>query len=339
MDAETRQLLRGTIRQVLEKASALDLQDHLSELGWAEVVADDPQTALEVLFDAQGRSLAATPALDDVVLTALAPVVGEASGATAVIYPSPPQGSRPSSTALPAATPDVHVEGLALAGLERATRLVVPVITTDSIGLALLERGAWVDSVPIQGIDATAGFSWVEGQSSVPASQLYVGDEVTEAWTTAVAAARRAQGYELVAMADEMLTLAVSHVVDRFQFGRAIGSYQAVKHRLAEVLVSITAARSALNESWADGDPALLPWRAVWRGGRTPNRRNKVSRSWAASASPGSIPSITSSAVVTRSMPCSARGLPCGQRSAKKSCPVDMCHEFRCCEVRPYIIS
>ena len=257
MDAETRQLLRGTIRQVLEKASALDLQDHLSELGWAEVVADDPQTALEVLFDAQGRSLAATPALDDVVLTALAPVVGEASGATAVIYPSPPQGSRPSSTALPAATPDVHVEGLALAGLERATRLVVPVITTDSIGLALLERGAWVDSVPIQGIDATAGFSWVEGQSSVPASQLYVGDEVTEAWTTAVAAARRAQGYELVAMADEMLTLAVSHVVDRFQFGRAIGSYQAVKHRLAEVLVSITAARSALNESWADGDPGL----------------------------------------------------------------------------------
>lgn len=50
---------------------------------------------------------------------------------------------------------------------------------------------------------------------------------------------------EAVGAADRVLELTVEHVRRREQFGRPIGSFQAVKHRLADVHVQLQAARSA----------------------------------------------------------------------------------------------
>ncbi|MFF4750545.1 acyl-CoA dehydrogenase family protein [Streptomyces sp. NPDC002514] len=50
---------------------------------------------------------------------------------------------------------------------------------------------------------------------------------------------------EAVGAADRVLERTVEYVGQREQFGRAIGSFQAVKHRLADVYVQIQAARSA----------------------------------------------------------------------------------------------
>ncbi|KOV85812.1 acyl-CoA dehydrogenase [Streptomyces sp. NRRL WC-3618] len=50
---------------------------------------------------------------------------------------------------------------------------------------------------------------------------------------------------EAVGAADRILELTVEHALRREQFGRAIGSFQAVKHRLADVYVQVQAARSA----------------------------------------------------------------------------------------------
>lgn len=50
---------------------------------------------------------------------------------------------------------------------------------------------------------------------------------------------------EAVGAADRALARTVSYVKEREQFGRAIGSFQAVKHRLADVYVRVQAARSA----------------------------------------------------------------------------------------------
>jgi alkylation response protein AidB-like acyl-CoA dehydrogenase len=50
---------------------------------------------------------------------------------------------------------------------------------------------------------------------------------------------------ESVGAADEVLGRTVAYVRRREQFGRAIGSFQAVKHRLADVYVQVRAARSA----------------------------------------------------------------------------------------------
>jgi alkylation response protein AidB-like acyl-CoA dehydrogenase len=50
---------------------------------------------------------------------------------------------------------------------------------------------------------------------------------------------------EAVGAADQALGRTVEYVGQREQFGRAIGSFQAVQHRLADVYVQVRAARSA----------------------------------------------------------------------------------------------
>jgi len=67
---------------------------------------------------------------------------------------------------------------------------------------------------------------------------------------------------EQVGAAQHLLDLAVQYAKERLQFGRPIGSFQAVKHRLADMLVDLEHARSsAYHAVWAltDGsdDPAL----------------------------------------------------------------------------------
>ena len=67
---------------------------------------------------------------------------------------------------------------------------------------------------------------------------------------------------EQVGAAQHLLDLSVEYAKSRWQFGRPIGSFQAVKHRLANLLVDVEHARSAAYHAiWAltDGsdDPAL----------------------------------------------------------------------------------
>jgi alkylation response protein AidB-like acyl-CoA dehydrogenase len=47
----------------------------------------------------------------------------------------------------------------------------------------------------------------------------------------------------LLGLAERMLDMAVAYAKERQQFGRAIGSFQAVKHRLADSMVMIELAR------------------------------------------------------------------------------------------------
>ncbi|MEV8457524.1 acyl-CoA dehydrogenase family protein [Streptomyces sp. NPDC052095] len=66
---------------------------------------------------------------------------------------------------------------------------------------------------------------------------------------------------EQAGAAGRCLELTVAHARDRVQFGRPIGSFQAVKHRLADAYVLVESARSAaLGAAYAaDTDPAALP--------------------------------------------------------------------------------
>jgi alkylation response protein AidB-like acyl-CoA dehydrogenase len=51
---------------------------------------------------------------------------------------------------------------------------------------------------------------------------------------------------ELVGVAQRCLDLAVAYAKERVQFGRAIGSFQAIKHKCADMMVRLEAARSAV---------------------------------------------------------------------------------------------
>lgn len=73
---------------------------------------------------------------------------------------------------------------------------------------------------------------------------------------------------EQVGGAQRCLEMAVEHARARVQFGRPIGSFQAVKHKLADVLLHVESARSAAYEAArvADEDPAALPVYAALAG-------------------------------------------------------------------------
>ncbi|MFD8734718.1 acyl-CoA dehydrogenase family protein [Streptomyces sp. NPDC059618] len=82
--------------------------------------------------------------------------------------------------------------------------------------------------------------------ADVPAALAAVGD-----------GAAAVLAVEAVGAAGRALERTVEHVGRREQFGRAIGSFQAVKHRLADVYVAVQSARSAAYyAAWAAGTGA-----------------------------------------------------------------------------------
>ncbi len=66
---------------------------------------------------------------------------------------------------------------------------------------------------------------------------------------------------ELVGVCDRALEMTVAYVKDRKQFGVPVGSYQAVSHRCAQMLLETEKSRStAAFAAWtADADPDRLP--------------------------------------------------------------------------------
>jgi alkylation response protein AidB-like acyl-CoA dehydrogenase len=60
---------------------------------------------------------------------------------------------------------------------------------------------------------------------------------------------------EQIGAASRCLDLTVAYTKDRVQFGRPIGSFQALKHRMADLYVKVQAARAVVNDAVADPTP------------------------------------------------------------------------------------
>ncbi|WP_179466554.1 acyl-CoA dehydrogenase family protein [Mycolicibacterium vinylchloridicum] len=98
--------------------------------------------------------------------------------------------------------------------------------------------------------------------SDSPARLLAGPEEAQRVITHALQVGSALLAVEQVGAAQHLLDLAVEYAKSRLQFGRQIGSFQAIKHKLADMLVDLEHARStAYHAVWAltDGsdDPAL----------------------------------------------------------------------------------
>lgn len=86
---------------------------------------------------------------------------------------------------------------------------------------------------------------------------LTAGDPVTServgaAWDTAVLAASA----QLLGLGEQLLTESVAYVKQRRQFGREIGSYQVIKHALADVRIALDFARPMVHGAALEAVPA-----------------------------------------------------------------------------------
>ena len=89
-------------------------------------------------------------------------------------------------------------------------------------------------------------------------AHLIAGRDEADALDTELAILRRVGlAAEHVGMIEAMLDLTRIHLMQRHQFGRPLASFQAIKHRLADVLVELERARSAARYAAAvfDQDP------------------------------------------------------------------------------------
>jgi alkylation response protein AidB-like acyl-CoA dehydrogenase len=60
---------------------------------------------------------------------------------------------------------------------------------------------------------------------------------------------------EQIGAAAKCLDLTVAYTKERVQFGRPIGSFQALKHRMADLYVAVQSARAVVNDAIAEPSP------------------------------------------------------------------------------------
>jgi alkylation response protein AidB-like acyl-CoA dehydrogenase len=154
-----------------------------------------------------------------------------------------------------------------LAGL-----ILVPVRTPDAVSLfAVAGSPDGLDRQPVTAFDATRRLADLTFDDC-PA--VLVGAEGGAAPGLARTAdvAAVALALESVGVAERALEMAVEYAKVREQFGRPIGSFQAIKHKLADVLLEIEAARSAA-------------WYALWAATERPDELPVVAAIAAATCS------------------------------------------------------
>ena len=116
---------------------------------------------------------------------------------------------------------------------------------------SVVEAGA-AEIEPFETMDRTRRFAHVRADGGEPLGGdcFAAGDRIA----TALAA-------ETVGVAQKAMEMAVEYARERKQFGRPIGSYQAVSHRCAQMLLEVEGSRSgAYYAAWcADSEPESLP--------------------------------------------------------------------------------
>jgi alkylation response protein AidB-like acyl-CoA dehydrogenase len=153
----------------------------------------------------------------------------------------------------------------AVLAADAATRLVVAARLpatqgADGLSLFTLEAGApGVRVVPEEAIDLARRVGSVE-LDGARAEPLGPPGGAAPGLRKALLRAAVALSAEMIGGAERALELAVAYAKQRVQFARPIGSFQAVKHAAADVLLELELARSAAYWAWwvADRDGAEL---------------------------------------------------------------------------------
>ncbi|PWI16254.1 acyl-CoA dehydrogenase [Streptomyces sp. Act143] len=137
--------------------------------------------------------------------------------------------------------PDGHSADLLLVAAHTGgyarSRILLFLVPGDAAGLVRTRRTALDATRPLGGVQLRQVAAEVlgdEGGADVPGALARAGD-----------GAAAVLACEAVGAAGRVLERTVQYVQQREQFGRAVGSFQAVKHRLADVYVQVQAARSA----------------------------------------------------------------------------------------------
>ncbi|WP_067721313.1 acyl-CoA dehydrogenase family protein [Nocardia yamanashiensis] len=256
--------LRGVLRRFFETAEATRNPGYgwrrlLSDLGVEDIIFARPGETvatpvdLAILAEEAGGALYPGPLL---ATAALGPVLAGAAGESGT--PAVGSGSWPGialSADFLGAARDVS-PGISGSDGVRLSGVVEPVLNLDGAGLigcpalingapalAVLRADApGVTITELSALDPSQPLGRIECRAVTPESVILDGADLE-------AVRRRAHlvvAAELLGVAQRSFDRTVEYVSRRVQFGRTIGSFQAIKHRLADLVTQVELTRSAV---------------------------------------------------------------------------------------------
>lgn len=152
----------------------------------------------------------------------------------------------------------LHGEVTLVAGADAGTFLVAA-LGTDGPGLWLVDR-AEVQVTPATALDMTRPLATVRLDGAV-ARPVVRGQAAEDAVRGGLLTGAGLLASEQVGLAHWCLTETVSYLAVRRQFGRVVGGFQAIKHRLADLHIAVEGARAAARYAAATlaDDPGDAP--------------------------------------------------------------------------------
>jgi alkylation response protein AidB-like acyl-CoA dehydrogenase len=287
-DAAQTEELRASFRDVLDDVVAAgDIRRHVDEgaarcaplwrkaadLGWFALLTPEAQgglglgrAAAAVLYEELGRVTAPLPILGALAVTDI--LNGFGDEAQKASWAPRLAAGETATFSVEELTPDwtglrLNEDGLTgnadelLDGAEAAV-LLTPVRLADGMRWTLAEtRGVAMQRAEM--VDRTRSLASARLDSVQASVLLGAADDIARALRTHVC---MAIACDSVGGAKAVLELTVKYLMTREQFGKPIGSFQALKHRCAEHKVAIEAADALLEEAVArwdrdDGDAEL----------------------------------------------------------------------------------
>jgi alkylation response protein AidB-like acyl-CoA dehydrogenase len=248
--SEERQLLRETVAALVDK--------HASPAAVREAMASErgyDESLWKLLCEQVGAAALVVP-------EELGGAGGELADAAVVLeelgkalVPTPLLGTTLAELALLAAdTPDSDTLQVLADGTSIGTVVFDPgyVINGDVAKVAIAANGEtltrWTDFTAhrVDTMDLTRRLARLE-----PRDTADIGTDPGLADVAAILLAA-----EQIGAAAKCLDLTVEYTKDRVQFGRPIGSFQALKHRMADLYVAVQSARAVVNDAIAEPSAA-----------------------------------------------------------------------------------
>jgi alkylation response protein AidB-like acyl-CoA dehydrogenase len=286
LHAEVRTAARQLLRQVAPP-QPLDWRVAAAS-GWLGLEADADQGGAGATFaevalicTELGRAVTCSPYLGAAVLGMGALALLESSAARNELVRETAEGNAVPAVALSAARPETsfrleeNADGQTLNGAATfvpdaatASTLLIPAVTPEQsyvvVQLDPAATGLSVTDQPV--LDLTRRFAEIVAERvSVPEAAIWPLSASGDAWTESLR--RRgalATACDSLGIAEAMLDATVDHVRVRKQFGRAIGSFQAVKHACADMMVNVAVARELVDHAVtllardeSEADPAV----------------------------------------------------------------------------------
>ncbi|MCI0544821.1 MAG: acyl-CoA/acyl-ACP dehydrogenase [Actinobacteria bacterium] len=261
----------GVVREQMMSDEGFDrsLWKEIAELGWTGLIIPEEHggagsglAELSVILEEMGRNLTPGPFLASAVLATMAVMEMGSDEQRAELLPALASGDRLASLALYEGPRDWGLDGISttarpsgggwvIEGVKRhvldghmADTLLVLARVGDDLGLFAVDSDAVeVEQVPVLDLTRRQATVRLNGVH-VPAERALGERPVGQGLRRVLAMGSAALAVEQVGGAQRCLELSIEYAKTRYQFGRPIGSFQAVKHRCAEMLVRVEQARS-----------------------------------------------------------------------------------------------